>query len=175
PWPVIRSMVEFVVNRTRGRLSEYGLDEPDHRLLEHAPPAVSSTFLPLVRDGRIRVKPQVRRLAGEEVEFVDGTVQSVDAIICATGYVISFPFLSEQLISPHGNQLPLYRRILHPERDGLAFIGLVDPNAGLLPVLEAQSEWLGDLLEDKITLPSRDEMWAATERAEPRTIRRFGA
>ena len=150
-----------------------GCPPPRHRLLERFPPALSDDFLPALRAGRIVGRPVLAALDGERARFVDGSTESVDEIVCATGYRISFPFLSETLIVPERRRLALYRRILSPEHPSLAFIGLVDPLGGLLPVVEAQAAWLADVFDETIRLPDRAAMLAAVERREHRTRRRF--
>ena len=150
-----------------------GCPPPRHRLLERFPPALSDDFLPALRAGRIVARPVLAALDGERARFVDGSTESVDEIVCATGYRISFPFLSETLIVPERRRLALYRRILSPEHPSLAFIGLVDPLGGLLPVVEAQAAWLADVFDETIRLPDRAAMLAAVERREHRTRRRF--
>lgn len=52
---------------------------------------ITSDLLPAVRRGDVAVKPAVERLSGERVRFVDGSVESIDRIVDATGYRISVP------------------------------------------------------------------------------------
>ena len=58
------------------------------------------------------------------VLFVDGTSADIDTIVWCTGYKITFPFLALDVIETTGNQVALYRRVVHPQRPGLYFIGL---------------------------------------------------
>ena len=173
PWPIVRGMFGIMLRFVHGQMDAYGLPPPRHRLLERFPPALSDDFLPALRAGRIVGRPVLAALDGERARFVDGSTESVDEIVCATGYRISFPFLSETLIVPERRRLALYRRILSPEHPSLAFIGLVDPLGGLLPVVEAQAAWLADVFDETIRLPDRAAMLAAVERREHRTRRRF--
>ena len=43
--------------------------------------------------------------------------------------------------------------MVHPELPGLYFIGLVQPLGAIMPIAEAQSEWIADMLEGKASLP----------------------
>ena len=52
-------------------MESYGLPKPDHKLLE-AHPTISSELL-ADRARRITVKPNIERLEGDRVRFVDGT------------------------------------------------------------------------------------------------------
>jgi len=174
PWPLVRWTFERILRLARGRLTDYGLPEPNHRLLM-APPALTSGLLPALREGRIHPRPAVVRFGGLNVEFADGSHETVDAVVCGTGYKISFPFLDERPLRIKGKSIPLYRRIVPPDVHNLYFVGLVDALGGLLPVVELQSEWVADVLSGIISLPERSEMWAAAEAGEPRSRERFGA
>jgi hypothetical protein len=173
PWPIVRAMFGLMLRAVHGRMEAYDLPPPRHRLLERHPPALSDDFLPALRAGAIVARPMLAALDGDRARFVDGSTEPVDEIVCATGYRISFPFLSRDVVAPGGRSLALYRRVLAPEHPTLAFIGLVDPLGGLLPIVEAQSAWLADVLEGVIPLPDRAGMWAAVERRERRSRRRF--
>jgi glycine/D-amino acid oxidase-like deaminating enzyme len=143
-----------------------------HRTLEGIP-VVSSDLLPSVRRGDIEVKPAIDRLLGNRVRFFDRSEEAVDRIVYATGYRISLPFLSSSLVSASGRDFPLYRRIVAPDVGGLFFVGFVDAPGGLLPVVEAQAEWIAAVLTGALSLPSPERMRRGTERAERRTRQRF--
>jgi Flavin-binding monooxygenase-like len=124
-----------------------------HRTLEGIPD-VSSDLLPSVRQGDIEVKPAIDRLLGDRVRFVDRSEEAVDRIVYATGYRISLPLLWSSLVSASGRDFPLYRRIVPPNVGGLFFVGFVDAPGGLLPVVEAQAEWIAAVLTGRLSLPS---------------------
>ncbi len=69
--------------------------------------------------------------------------------------------------------MPLYRRVVHPERPGLFFIGLVQPLGAIMPLAEAQSEWVADVLEGRSALPPRREMRRVIRREDERMRRRY--
>jgi Flavin-binding monooxygenase-like len=95
----------------------------------------------------------------------------VDCIIYRTGYRTSLAFLSSSLVSANGRDFPLYRRIVPPTVGGLFFAGFVDAPGGLLPVVEAQGEWIA--AAGQLRLPTQKRMWQAIERPERRTRQRF--
>ena len=99
------------------------------------------------------VKPNIERLEGDSVRFVDGIVEKVDRIVWCTGYKITFPFLDDELVPTRDNQVGLYRRVVPPDLPGLYFIGLIQPLGAIMPIAELQSEWVADLLEGKAGLP----------------------
>src|SRR5262249_23689608 len=171
PWRLMNRMYGFRVARELGRLPA-SWPVSGHRLLEGIP-TISLDLLPAVSHGKVAVKPAIERLAGERVHFVDGTEESIDCIIYATGYEISLPFLSSRLVSPNGRAFPLYRRIAAPRLAGLFFAGFVDAPGGLLPVVETQGTWIAAALAGHLRLPPPEQMWTAIDRAERRTRQRF--
>src|SRR5689334_5812307 len=169
----------FVLNRmlglTAGDMTAYGLPQPDHKLLE-AHPTVSAELLSRLGHGDIEVKPNVDRFTGgRTVRFADGSEEEIDLVIYCTGYKISFPFLDEELISATDNRLPLYRRVVSVEHPGLYFIGFIQPLGAIMPLAEAQAEWVGDLLGGAGTLPSPNEMKAEIEAEERKMRERYVA
>jgi dimethylaniline monooxygenase (N-oxide forming) len=142
------------------------------RVLEGIP-IISSDLLPAVRGGNVVVKPAIDRLGQDRVRFVDGSEEMLDRIVYCTGYRISLPFLPSSLMSADGRDFPLYRRIVPLDVNGLFFAGFVDAPGGLLPVVEAQGEWIAAVLAGQLILPSSELMQRAMGRAERRTRQRF--
>jgi dimethylaniline monooxygenase (N-oxide forming) len=141
-----------------GEMTDYGLPKPDHKLLE-AHPTVSSELLPRLGHGDITAKPNIDRFAGgRTVRFADGSEEEIDLVVYCTGYKIEFPFLDEQVFAARDNRMPLYKRAVSAENPGLYFIGFVQPLGPIMPVAEAQSEWIADLLTGKAVLPSATQM-----------------
>jgi dimethylaniline monooxygenase (N-oxide forming) len=156
-------------------MTDYGLPEPDHKLLE-AHPTVSAELLARIGHGDIALKPNIERFAGGRVvRFVDGSEEEIDLVVYCTGYKISFPFFDEGFISAPDNQIPLYRRVVDLEHDGLYFIGLIQPLGAIMPLAEAQSEWVADVLEGKARLPSPETMRRVVEREDARMRKRYVA
>ncbi len=158
PWfPVQRALLNLTMLAARGTMTRYGLPKPDHKIAS-AHPTISDDLLTRLGHGDITVKPNIARLDGDRVHFVDGSSEQIDAIVYCTGYKISFPFLDPSLVSAEDNQISLYHRVVDPDHEGLYFIGLVQPLGAIMPLAEAQSEWVADLLEGKATLPPAAEM-----------------
>ncbi len=167
PLAVSRSLYRQALKTATGEPTDYGLPEPDHKLLE-AHPTISAELLPRIGHGDIAVKPNIAEFAGgRTVRFVDGSEEEIDLVIYCTGYKITFPFFDPGLISAPDNEIPLYRRVVSPEHPGLYFIGLLQPLGAIMPLAEAQSEWIADVLEGKVELPSADAH-AARDRPRPR-------
>jgi dimethylaniline monooxygenase (N-oxide forming) len=172
PLAVQRFFFSMSMRAAQGKPTDYGLPEPDHKLLS-AHPTVSSDLLPRIGHGDITVKPNIERLEGDSVRFADGTVEKVDTIVYCTGYKINFPFLDESVIPVEDNRVPLYRRVVPPERPGLWFLGLLQPLGAIMPLAEAQAEWIADVLEGKAKLPSAEAMRRVIEREDRRMAKRY--
>ena len=174
PFALQRAVSAFMLKQVQGNMEDYGLPRPDHKLME-AHPTVSAELLARIGHGRVKPKPNIERLEGDRVRFADGSVEEIDRIVYCTGYKITFPFLSEELVSTRDNRVPLYRRVVHPDRPGLYFIGLLQPLGAIMPLAEAQCEWVADLLEGSVALPSAREMRKVIEREDRRMRKRYVA
>jgi hypothetical protein len=175
PLSMRRVVMERMLNMAVGDVTDYGLPRPDHKLLE-AHPTVSSELLPRLGHGDIAVKPNIERFTGgRTVRFVDGSEEEVDLVVYCTGYRITFPFLRPEVFEASDNRMPLYRRVVSVENPGLYFIGFVQPLGPIMPIAEAQSEWVADLLEGRGKLPSQAEMREEISDHEERMRKRFVA
>jgi thioredoxin reductase len=175
PLPVQRFVLARMLGLTAGDMTAYGLPEPDHKLLE-AHPTVSAELLSRLGHGDIAVKPNVDCFAGgRTVRFVDGSEEEIDLVVYCTGYKVTFPFFAEDLVSAEDNRLLLYRRVVSVEHPGLYFIGLIQPLGAIMPLAEAQAEWVADLLGGHGTLPSPSEMHSEIAAAEKKLKKRYVA
>ncbi|KAJ1172234.1 hypothetical protein NDU88_004082 [Pleurodeles waltl] len=105
--------------------------------------------------GTVVVKPAAVEFAETTVTFEDRTKEHIDAVIFATGFSVSFPFLEESDIKVSKDEVSLYRNIfpLNLEKPTLAFIGLVQPIASILVASEMQARWASRILKGHIKLP----------------------
>ena len=172
PFRVFQRAFEIALRISRGKLKRFGLPEPAHRILEEHP-TISGDLLNHIGHGRIAVKPNVSRFEGERVAFEDGSVEQIDRIILATGYDISFPFLDSEILKTEGNDVRLYRHVVHPEFHNLYFVGLVQPWGSIMPLAEEQSRWVADLLDGTCGLPSESQMQASIDRQTDSVRRRY--
>jgi dimethylaniline monooxygenase (N-oxide forming) len=175
PMSVRRLFMGRLLKLSVGEMTDYGLPKPDHKLLE-AHPTVSSELLPRVGHGDIAIKPNIDRFAGgNTVRFTDGSEEEIDLVVYCTGYKIGFPFLSPEVFESKDNRMPLYRRVAAPDRPGLFFIGFVQPLGPIMPIAEAQSEWVADLLQGRASLPAAEEMRSEISAHEKAMRKRFVA
>jgi thioredoxin reductase len=154
-----RALLSAIVFAARGNVTRYGLPKPDHKIAS-AHPTISDDLLTRLGHGDITVKPNIARLDGDDVEFVDGTREQIDIVVYCTGYKITFPFLDRTVIDVQDNDISLFHRVVDPAHEGLYFIGLVQPLGAIMPLAEAQSQWVADLLDGTATLPPEPEMRA---------------
>jgi thioredoxin reductase len=176
PLPVQRFFISRMVGLTAGDMTAYGLPKPDHKLLE-AHPTISAELLSRLGHGDITIKPNIDRFSGgRTVRFVDGSEEEIDLVVYCTGYKITFPFFDPKLLeAPENRMPPLYRRVASVDHPGLYFIGLIQPLGAIMPIAEAQSEWVADLLGGRGTLPPAAEMRKAVEESEARMRKRYVA
>ena len=157
PSGLARWLGQRVISRAVGKMENYGLPAPDHKVLT-AHPSVSGEFLTRLGCGDIAVKPGIDRLDGDTVRFADGTQEQVDVIIWATGYRINFPFLKQNALAVENNRFPLYRRMVKPGWENLFFMGLAQPLPTLVNLAEQQSKFVAAVISGAHTLPDSHRM-----------------
>lgn len=173
--PAIRFPLMQRVLRTQvGKMTDYGLPEPDHKFGQ-AHPTVSGRILDRLAHGAIAVKPNIASLEGETVKFVDGSEVHADLVVYCTGYKISFPFFDEDFVSAKDNRIRLYRSMFHPEVENLFFPGLVQPLGAIMPIAERQGVLIAEAVQGRFALPSRAEMERDIDRHLKRMRKRYVA
>ena len=152
PVGVRNRLIATMLRAYVGDYARYGLPKPDHAFGE-AHPTVSGRILDRLAHGAITTKPNIARLEGDRVVFTDGTSVHADLVIYCTGYKVTFPFFDPGFISAPENDLPLFRRVFHPDVDMVFFIGLLQPLGAIMPLADAQSRWVADYLAGRYALP----------------------
>ena len=155
-----------------GGLRKYGLPTPPHAPGQ-SHPVQSDAIRDRLGAGAITVKPSIERLESDRVVFTDGSEAPADLIVWATGYRVNFPFFDPELISAEGNDLPLFKRMIHPDRPGLFFIGLLQPIGAVMPLAEAQSRLVVKALTGEYELPSRQDVTRRMHEDDRRNKRAF--
>jgi len=157
PFKIRQRALGLMMRQTVGKMEDYGLPKPDHRVGE-AHPTISGRILDRLAHGAIKPKPNIARLHSNEVEFADGSRVEADLVVYCTGYKISFPFFDEDFISAPGNHIELFRRVFHPDLSDVAFIALLQPLGAIMPLAEAQGQWLASYLRGEYHLPAKGEL-----------------
>ena len=171
PWWVTSARLRIAALLSGG-LRRYGLPTPPHTPGQ-SHPVQSDAIRDRLGAGAITVKPGIERLERDRVVFTDGSEAPADLIVWATGYRVKFPFFDPDLISAEGNDLPLFKRMVHPDRPGLFFIGLLQPVGAVMPLAEAQSRLAVKSLTGEYVLPDRQEMVRRMHEDDRRNKRQF--
>ncbi|GBE43218.1 putative oxidoreductase CzcO [bacterium BMS3Bbin10] len=160
-WPVPRKFLRwlyglgfFVLVGTHKKL---GLPEPDHKILESHPSSAAAWLVQLAQ-GRIAVKPDIKKLDGKKVIFTDGTEAEVDLIIHATGFHATFPFMDKAYFVESDGSSPMFLNAFHRELDNLFAGGLVQPADGSFWQL---ADYQGQLIASFIVAQELDPKKAA--------------
>jgi dimethylaniline monooxygenase (N-oxide forming) len=174
PWRLQQKGLELTFNQHMGDMEAYGLPKPDHKLGE-AHPTISGRFLDRVTHGKIVPKPNIAELQGDRIRFDDGSVVEADVLVYCTGYKVTFPFFDEGFISAPDNDLPLFRRVFHPDYDNVFFLALLQPLGATMPLAEAQGRWVARYLRGEYHLPPGAELRRDIERDRERMFKRYVA
>ena len=132
-------------------------------------------------DDALRVNyPPIAHFHPEDriVEFSDGTCATdIDAIVFATGYFYSLPFLSQltpPLITSGAYVYGTYKHLFHATHPTLSFLAL--PQRVIpFPIAEAQAAVLARVYASRLTLPPTSTMtaWELERRAKVERERDF--
>ncbi|MEP7160788.1 MAG: NAD(P)-binding domain-containing protein [Dermatophilaceae bacterium] len=173
PWWAVSLRLRFGALAS-GNVARLGLPQPAHKPGQ-SHPVQSEGIREALRSGAVTPKPAIERLDGDRVIFVDGSSVPADLIVWATGYQVSFPFLDPALIEARDNDLPLWKRTVHPDLPGLYFIGLLQPVGAVMPLAEAQGAWIAETLAGRYLPPPPDEVRRRMAADHERNRRRFYA
>lgn len=152
-----------------GDPSKYGFPKPDYALYE-SHPVVNSLILFHAGHGDITVRPDIDRFEGNTVHFKDGTEADYDLILAATGYKLHYPFIDKSLLNWQGDAPHLFLNCLHPERDDLFVLGMVEASGlgwqGRHEQAEMVARYIAGLKKDTMAVKAlREEKAAGFKRA----------
>ena len=108
-----------------GDPAKYGFPVPDYKLYE-SHPVVNSLVLFHAGHGDLKVRPDIERMEGHTVQFKDGTSGQYDMVLAATGYRLHYPFIDRELLNWQGDAPHLYLNAMHPKRDDLFVLGMLE-------------------------------------------------
>jgi hypothetical protein len=164
PLRVRQWLLHRVLRLAVGDLRRFGLPRPDHRVYE-THPIVNSQLLHHLGHGLVTPVPDLARFHHRAVELVDGTTIEPDLVILATGYLPRFEFADPGLLGVDEHGRPhLHLHLFSPQHPTLAVAGLLQPDAGVLPLVHWQTVVIA--------------RWLRLRRSDPRRAstlwRRFG-
>lgn len=143
-----------IIRLTFGKHESYGLSKPNYRIFEKHP-TLNNEVPYYIKHGRIIPKPAVGRLAGWNVEFVDGSCEEFDLIVCATGYHVAYPFLPPELQRVEGSLVKCYGGAFLEDYKGLYYIGWGQARGGVGSLISAYGPIFTRFLQlqDEIKVP----------------------
>jgi hypothetical protein len=137
PLWIRRLLARYIQRLAFGQTGTY-LPRPDHRLFE-SHPIINSQLHYYLAHGRVVARPNVAELCGDKVKFTDGRREPFDVVVYATGYNITFPFISRELLNWRDGKPRLFLNVFHPTDDSLFMIGLIQPDSGQFGLVDYQS------------------------------------
>lgn len=143
PAEIDRQLREIVIE-AGGAPEQYGAPPADPSLFR-AGVTLNQTYLPLVAEGRIIVRPWIDHVDGREVTFADGSSEEFDAILFGTGFSVGIPCLSDEVrevLDVDDAHIDTDRHTFHPDLPGLALVGMWDQSGGYFVPLELQARWI---------------------------------
>lgn len=168
----LRRLVSLrLIDRTIGLPHRHGLPRPDHRLYE-THPVINSDLLRLIDARMIHPAGDVVAFENDVAVFRDGSRESFDVVIAATGYQISIPFIDARLLGCAGvGGLPLipkglFLNMLHRNRDDLAVVGLIQPDSGQWGITDLQAKLVARMALAACRSP-RAAAWLYAARQRP--------
>ena len=117
-------------------------------------PTLNDDLVQKISHGMVKLKPAVTKVDESAVYFKDGTRLEVDAIVLATGYEPSLPFLSDEFLPWKGDGLAtLYKHIFptKPMHEGLCFVGISNLIAPFYIISELQARCAAAVLSGTLS------------------------
>jgi len=142
-----RLLLKFFVYVTIGSYEKYGLQTPDHEIFEHHP-SINSELLHFLQLGRIKPKPDIKRFKpnSKVIEFVNGTEEEFDLVICATGYRMNIPMAKDYVTFKDG--IPqLIGGLFFPGYRNIFYFGMGQVRYGAGSLISVGAEVLAEIIQ----------------------------
>lgn len=138
-----------------GDPTRFGLPRPGHKVFQRHP-VVNSQLLYYVGHGAITPVPDIVRFHPYAVELRDGRTIEPELVVFATGYQPRFEFLAPELLGVDRSGRPtLLLNVFSRRHPTLAVAGLLQPEAGLLPLVHWQTVAIARWLRLRQAAPER--------------------
>ncbi|XP_043820250.1 dimethylaniline monooxygenase [N-oxide-forming] 4-like isoform X2 [Dromiciops gliroides] len=119
--------------------------------------------------GTITIKANVEEFTETSAIFEDGSVEeNIDAVIFATGFTFSFPFLEEPTRSLCKNKIYLYKHVFpsNLEKPTMAVMGHISIKGALLPGVELQGRWATRVFKGLCKIPPTSQLMKEATKKE---------
>ena len=91
--------------------------------------------------------------------FTDGSGVRADVVITCTGFGLRLPEgLDPRTVLTADGRIALYHRVAAPRHPGLFVVGWVKPFGSATRLMEAQADWVADLITGQAALPDVEVM-----------------
>jgi hypothetical protein len=127
---------------------------PDYSI-DQAHPTMTDEIPRLVAHGSLAIKPEIARLDGSEVVFKDGSRETIDMIVFATGYQPVVPFVDPDLLFAPDGRPRLELNVFHPEHGNLFAAGLVQANGSMWRLADYQGRLIASTIVAEAVAPAR--------------------
>ncbi|KFM81852.1 Dimethylaniline monooxygenase [N-oxide-forming] 5, partial [Stegodyphus mimosarum] len=173
PYPIVCYVAEREINN-RFDHELYRLKPEHHIFGQH--PMVNDALPNRILSGTVQVRGDVKEFTAKGVIFEGENEEvAVDEVVLATGYKITFPFLSTDIVWVEDNKVELYKFAIPPKlkHKTLIVIGLGQPVGPLMPISELQSRVFALHMSGKIQLPSEEEMMEDIRKKDKEMRKRY--
>lgn len=174
PYWLICSFIEWQLN-DRIDHEKYQL-KPKHRALS-AHITMNDALPNKILCGTVKVKGDIDHFVENGVVFQgESTVTPCDVVVLGTGYKVSFPFLSQDILPVEKNKVRLYKHMFIPNiahSHTLGILGLIQTVGSGLPAGEMQCRWYALLQTGTRKLPSRAVMEADIDKKKAEIAERY--
>jgi dimethylaniline monooxygenase (N-oxide forming) len=139
------------------RFMELGLPPPPANPQDKRA-TICDPLLGSLESGAVLARPGIERFDGQELVFRDGTRERADVVLYATGYHLRYPYLPDDLVDTHADDLELFLGTLHPRRHDLFIVGVSRPTGAFWPIAELHAQFAAALLSGRYALPRQSEI-----------------
>ena len=152
------ALFPIILDLVLGRLDKYGLKRPGQGLLEQIAiasriPVIDVGTIGKIREGAIKVAPDIAEISERGARFTDGKRGEFDAIIFATGYRPGYARFLEPGIQPDRSGVTPQASDL-----GLYLIGFHNAVTGLLREIGIEAQAIADDIRHRLNRKKASEI-----------------
>ncbi len=153
----------------QGPPSRYRLPQPNYAI-DQAHPTMTDEIPRLVAHGSLTVKPEIAGYDGPRVLFKDGSAETVDLIVFATGYQPVLPFLAADVAFAADGRSRFVHSVFHPDYANLFAVGLVQANGSMWRLADYQAQLIATSIIAEMRAPQQAARFRAklVAASEPR-------
>jgi hypothetical protein len=141
PMWLTQRVFAWMIRLIHGKPSRFGLKEPDHKLFE-THPILNTQLLHYLAHGDITPKPDIARFEGKTVHFTDGSSDTFDLVLCATGFTWSIPYLEPKHIAWKSGRPDLYMNLFSRADPALYALGYMETNGGAYKLFDEMADFI---------------------------------